>query len=168
MESFLSDNDLMLHDGVRENIVAHLTSLRQQFCNYFPVIPNDEASSWMRNPFNIDTSHMASMDLTCWAGEVNRAVLWQNTEGIFQKAHSVGLLNKAVQWIPCAFWQGCVLSPSFCDYLPVRERLLFTCCHKNKVQKQGACCAKPENEADLHWPRHCRTVFTEACPHPSH
>lgn len=64
LESFLSDNDLMLDDGVRENIAAHLTSVRQQFCNYLPVMPNDETSSWMRNPFNIDTPHMSSMDLT--------------------------------------------------------------------------------------------------------
>nr|XP_033478812.1 zinc finger BED domain-containing protein 5-like [Epinephelus lanceolatus]XP_033478814.1 zinc finger BED domain-containing protein 5-like [Epinephelus lanceolatus]XP_033478816.1 zinc finger BED domain-containing protein 5-like [Epinephelus lanceolatus] len=64
LESFLSDSDLMLDDGVRENIAAHLASLRQQFCNYFPVMPKDEASSWMRNPFNIDTSHVASVDLT--------------------------------------------------------------------------------------------------------
>uniref|UniRef100_A0A3B4TIW1 Uncharacterized protein n=1 Tax=Seriola dumerili TaxID=41447 RepID=A0A3B4TIW1_SERDU len=59
LESFLSDNDLMLDDGVRENIAAHLTSLRQQFHNYFPVMPEAQASSWMRNPFNIDTSHLS-------------------------------------------------------------------------------------------------------------
>ncbi|XP_073689549.1 zinc finger BED domain-containing protein 5-like [Garra rufa] len=64
LESFLSENDLMLEDGVRENIAAHLTSLRQQFCKYFPGMHKDGAGSWMRNPFTIDIAHMASGDLT--------------------------------------------------------------------------------------------------------
>lgn len=54
----------MLEDGIKENIAAHLVSLREQFCDYFPVMHEAEASSWMRNPFSIDTSQMASEDLT--------------------------------------------------------------------------------------------------------
>lgn len=64
LESFLSENDLMLEDGVRENIAAHLASLRQQFYNYFQGMHKDGAGSWMRNPFTIDITHMASGDLT--------------------------------------------------------------------------------------------------------
>lgn len=64
LESFLSDNELMLEDGIKENIAAHLVSLREQFRDYFPVMHEAEASSWMRNPFSIDTSQMASEDLT--------------------------------------------------------------------------------------------------------
>ncbi len=54
LESFLSDNDLQLDDRVRDNIIAHLISLRQQFREYFPVTPKE--NNWMRNPFNIETS----------------------------------------------------------------------------------------------------------------
>ncbi|CAL9692667.1 unnamed protein product [Knipowitschia caucasica] len=97
LESFLSDNDLMLDDGVRENIAAHLASLRQQFCNYFPVIPGAEARSWMRNPFNISTSHVASMDLTVVEQEKLIELSCDEKQGIFQKAHFVGLLDEAVQ-----------------------------------------------------------------------
>jgi len=64
LESFLSDNDLTHDGGVRENITAHLVSLRQQFLNYFPVMPEAEARSWMRNPFSINTSQMTLEDLT--------------------------------------------------------------------------------------------------------
>lgn len=64
LESFMSDNDLTLDGRLRENITAHLVSLRQQFLDYFPVMPEAKASSWMRNPFSIDTSQMASQDLT--------------------------------------------------------------------------------------------------------
>lgn len=62
LESFLSDNDLTLDDGIRENIAAHLVSLRQQFLDYFPVMPEAEACSWMRNPFSIDISQMSSSE----------------------------------------------------------------------------------------------------------
>ncbi|KAJ4935391.1 hypothetical protein JOQ06_016927, partial [Pogonophryne albipinna] len=49
LESFLSENELTL-DGVRDNMVAHLVSLRQQFRQYFPqqypsffrTIPSDQ------------------------------------------------------------------------------------------------------------------------------
>ncbi|XP_059362102.1 zinc finger BED domain-containing protein 5 [Carassius carassius] len=64
LESFLSDNDLTLDGRLRDNITAHLVSLRQQFLDYFPVMPEAEASRWMRNPFSINTSQMASQDLT--------------------------------------------------------------------------------------------------------
>lgn len=64
LESFLSENDLMLEDGVKENIAAHLASLRQQFYNYLPGMHKDEAGSWMRNPFTNDITNMASWDLT--------------------------------------------------------------------------------------------------------
>ncbi|XP_035277215.1 zinc finger BED domain-containing protein 5 [Anguilla anguilla] len=47
LESFLSDNDLTLDDGVRDNIVAHLVSLRQQFREYFPATA--KANNWMRS-----------------------------------------------------------------------------------------------------------------------
>ncbi len=66
LESFLSDNELMLEDGIKENIATHLVSLREQFRDYFPVMHEAEASSWMRN-----------------------------IEGSFQKADIVGLLVKA-------------------------------------------------------------------------
>ncbi|QQP49296.1 Uncharacterized protein FKW44_009911, partial [Caligus rogercresseyi] len=58
---FLSDNELQLDDRVRENIIAHLVSLRQQLREYFPVTPKEK--NWMRNPFNIETSDMPT-DLT--------------------------------------------------------------------------------------------------------
>lgn len=47
LESFLSDNGLTLDDGVRDNIVAHLVSLRQQFREYFPATA--KANNWMRS-----------------------------------------------------------------------------------------------------------------------
>lgn len=56
LESFLSENDLQLDDSVRDNILAHVTSLRQQLREYFPVEP--KGKNWIRNPFNIETSDM--------------------------------------------------------------------------------------------------------------
>lgn len=56
LESFLSDNDLQLVDSVRDSIIAHLISLRQQLREYFPVTPKE--NNWMRNPFNIETLDM--------------------------------------------------------------------------------------------------------------
>ncbi|KAJ8333633.1 hypothetical protein SKAU_G00416410 [Synaphobranchus kaupii] len=61
LESFLSDNELTLDDGVRDNMVAHLVSLRQQFRQYFPVMT--KANSWMRSPFSMETSELPK-DLT--------------------------------------------------------------------------------------------------------
>ncbi|XP_075325271.1 LOW QUALITY PROTEIN: zinc finger BED domain-containing protein 5-like [Odontesthes bonariensis] len=61
LESFLSDNGLQLDDSVRDNVIAHLVSLRQQLREYFPVTPKE--NNWMRNPFNIETSDMPT-DLT--------------------------------------------------------------------------------------------------------
>ncbi|KAK1901737.1 Zinc finger BED domain containing protein 5 [Dissostichus eleginoides] len=54
LESFLSENELTLDDGVRDNMVAHLVSLRQQFRQYFPVMTED--NSWMRSPFSMEAS----------------------------------------------------------------------------------------------------------------
>ncbi|XP_071328854.1 zinc finger BED domain-containing protein 5-like [Trachinotus anak] len=63
LESFLTDNDLQLDDGVRDNIAAHLVSLRQQFREYFPTTP--EVNNWMRNPFSIETSEMPKDFTVC-------------------------------------------------------------------------------------------------------
>lgn len=39
-------------------------SLREQFSDYFPVTHEAKASSWIRNPFSIDTPQMAFANLT--------------------------------------------------------------------------------------------------------
>lgn len=44
LESFLSENELRLEDGVKEKLGAHLASLRQQFCNYLPGMHKDGAA----------------------------------------------------------------------------------------------------------------------------
>ncbi|KAJ4931380.1 hypothetical protein JOQ06_025677, partial [Pogonophryne albipinna] len=54
LESFLSENELTLDEGVRDNMVAHLVSLRQQVRQYFPVMTED--NSWMRSPFSMEAS----------------------------------------------------------------------------------------------------------------
>ncbi|KAJ4925496.1 hypothetical protein JOQ06_018226 [Pogonophryne albipinna] len=54
LESFLSENELTFDDGVRDNMVAHLVSLRQQFRQYFPVLTED--NSWTRSPFSMEAS----------------------------------------------------------------------------------------------------------------
>ena len=56
LESFMSENKLALDDGVRDNIVAHIVSLRQQFRNYYPV--SAEVNNWMRNPFTVEVTDM--------------------------------------------------------------------------------------------------------------
>ncbi|KAI6650149.1 SCAN domain-containing protein 3 [Oopsacas minuta] len=56
LESFISENKLTLDDGVRDNIVAHIDSLRQQFRNYYPV--SAEVNNWMRNPFTVEVGDM--------------------------------------------------------------------------------------------------------------
>lgn len=61
LESFLSENDLQLDDSVRDNILAHVTSLRQQLREYFPVASKEK--NWIRNPFNVETTDMPT-DLT--------------------------------------------------------------------------------------------------------
>lgn len=48
--------ELTLDDGVRDNMVAHLVSLRQQFRQYFPVMT--KANSWMRSPFSMEASEL--------------------------------------------------------------------------------------------------------------
>ncbi|XP_034069815.1 zinc finger BED domain-containing protein 5-like [Gymnodraco acuticeps] len=58
LESFLSENELTLDEGVRDNMVAHLVSLRQQFRQYFPVMTED--NSWMRSPFSMEASGLPS------------------------------------------------------------------------------------------------------------
>lgn len=55
LSSFLSDNALTIADDVRENILAHLASLRQQLLEYFPPITDN---NWIRRPFYIDVSNM--------------------------------------------------------------------------------------------------------------
>ena len=52
LESFMSENKLILDDGVRDNIAAHIVSLRQQFRDYYPVSTED--NNWMRNPFTVE------------------------------------------------------------------------------------------------------------------
>ncbi|KAI4800974.1 hypothetical protein KUCAC02_006239 [Chaenocephalus aceratus] len=54
LESLLSEYELTLDEGVRDNMVEHLVSLRQQFRQYFPVMT--EANSWMRSPFSVEAS----------------------------------------------------------------------------------------------------------------
>ena len=57
LESFMSENKLTLDDGVRENIVAHIVSLRQQFRDYYPV--SAEVNNWMRYPFTVEVTDIA-------------------------------------------------------------------------------------------------------------
>lgn len=63
LESFLTDNELQLDDRVRDNIAVHLVSLRQQFREYFLMMP--EVNNWMRNPFSIETSEMPKDFTVC-------------------------------------------------------------------------------------------------------
>lgn len=57
LESFLSDNNLNLANGVLDNIVAYFVSFRQQFSKYFP--GTAEVNSWMRNSISIKASDMS-------------------------------------------------------------------------------------------------------------
>ena len=52
----MSENKLTLDDGVRDNIVAEIVSLRQQFREYYPVSTED--NNWMRDPFNVEVIYM--------------------------------------------------------------------------------------------------------------
>lgn len=126
LESFLSDNNLNLTNGVIDNIVTYFVSFRQQFSKYFP--GRAEVNSWMRNPFNIKASDM-SEDFTVVQQE--SLIELSCDETLRSAFRNQTWLDFWIQLPSKSLRQSHVLSFSICDYISMWKSPLFTHDHKD-------------------------------------